>query len=252
MHQLYRDLIEARAAGMVATAASISNVTHNGFKGTLREIVVRDLIVPVLPPTFFAGTGQVIDAWGKTSRQTDIVIIDRRVVPPVLLDQSNGIFPVEAVIATIEIKSKLNSTELRAGHQAAEMVSQFLHASPVGQLTHPSNHKIEHVIPYLLAFHTDLAVGGTSELERYQAMHAPNDPHLRGLCVIGRGFWSFGRGSWQASACKGIRGEVIAFVASLMDLCQRVAQTRLQPSILDYLERNSPSPGAKPSTPIDI
>lgn len=249
VHQLYRDLVEARAAGMVAAAASVSNVTHNGFKGTLREIVVRDLIVPVLPPAFIAGTGQIIDAWGGTSGQTDIVIVDRRVVPPVLLDQSNGIFPVEAVIATIEIKSKLNSTELIAGHKAAEAISKFVHAPPVGQRTHPPSHTIEHVIPYLLAFETDLTVDGKTELARYQALHAPHDPSIRGLCVVGRGFWSFGSAKWHDSTCAGGQGEVVGFVASLVNLCQRVAQTRLQPSMLDYLENTFPSPAGVSLTP---
>jgi hypothetical protein len=55
VHKLYRDLVESRAAGMLAAARSVSAVTHSGFKGTLREVVVRDLLGPFCRPPFSRG-----------------------------------------------------------------------------------------------------------------------------------------------------------------------------------------------------
>jgi hypothetical protein len=165
------------------------------------------------------------------------------VIPSVLLDQSAGIFPVEAVIATVEVKSTLNSHELSTAHASANTVAKFMHAPPVGERVHAANHRIEHVIPYLLALDTDLTPTGKSELDRYKGMHAPADPAIRGLCVAGRGFWSFGNRQWHDSACAGGHGEIVGFVASLVNLCQRVAQTRLQPDMLDYLDTPLPLPG---------
>lgn len=72
MHEIYRDLVEARAVQMVGAAKALSSVTHRGFKGNLRELVVRDLLMPLMPPQFVVGTGQIISAWGQTSGQIDI------------------------------------------------------------------------------------------------------------------------------------------------------------------------------------
>jgi len=200
-----------------------------------------------MPPQFVVGTGQIISAWEQTSGQIDIVIYDRTVVPPVLLDQANGIFPIEAVVATVEVKSILNATELRMAHDAAEKVAAFVHAPPVGMPTHPASHAIEHVIPFVLAFDTDLSPTGKSELERYESMHSPNDPPLRGLCVVERGFWTFGK-TWSENSSSCTQGAVVGMVAALVNACQRVANTRLQPDLRDYLDRPLPAlPARLPS-----
>ncbi len=43
---------------------------HQGVKGLLREIVVRNLLAPILPPLVEIGTGIIVDAHGKQSSQT--------------------------------------------------------------------------------------------------------------------------------------------------------------------------------------
>jgi hypothetical protein len=161
-------------------------------------------------------------------------------LPPILFDGTNGVFPIEAVVATVEVKSTLDANELRTAHNSAKLVSSFAHAPPVGQQMHDAEHHIEHVIPYVLAFDTDLSPTGMSELDRYKKLHTSDEPAIRGLCVVGRGFWTFGGSRWHESQCSCSRGEVVGFVASLVNVCQRVARTRLQPDMLDYIEKTMP------------
>ena len=237
MHPAYRDLVFARAAQAVDAARATQSITNGGLKGSLREIVVRDLLEPLLPPEYVVGSGQIISAWAKTSGQTHIVVCDRRVLPPVLFRHADGVFPIETVIATVEVKSRLDATELKAAHDAAGKIARLSHAPPVGEARHSSGRGIEHVIPFLFAFGTDLSRGGKTELERYEELCRGNAPALRTLCVVERGCWVWDA-AWSDFACAGTYGEVVALAAALVNVCQRVARTRLQPNIRDYLDRD--------------
>lgn len=240
MHNIYRDLVCSRAIQMVGAARAMTSVTHNGLKGALREIVVRDLLEPLLPPEYVVGSGQIISAWGQTSGQTDIVVCDRRVLPPLLFDRAQGFFPIEAVIATIEVKTELDAPELQMAHDAAAKVAKFVHAPPVGQYTHTPGHEIEHVLSMVLAFGTDLTVSGKTELERYAEKYRIDEPALRAICVVGRGFWVRANHQWHDKRCSCPEGEVVGLVVGLVNTCQRVAKTRIQPDMRDYIDWPTP------------
>jgi hypothetical protein len=55
MHQAYQDLIVNRATQMVGAAKALKSINHSGLKGQLRELVVRELLNPVLPPGYMVG-----------------------------------------------------------------------------------------------------------------------------------------------------------------------------------------------------
>ncbi|WP_336971439.1 DUF6602 domain-containing protein [Sphingobium aromaticiconvertens] len=97
MHPAFQSLIVNRAAIAVAAAGAIQKINHKGLKGQLRELVVRELLEPLLPPGCVIGSGEVVSAYGGTSNQIDVVVADRRVLPPVLIRDA-GIFPLEACL----------------------------------------------------------------------------------------------------------------------------------------------------------
>lgn len=240
MNQVFRDLVSSRAVQTVGAARALGSVAHNGLKGALREVVVRDLIQPLLPPGFLVGSGQIISAWGQLSGQIDIVVADGRVLPPILFERAQGFFPIEAVVATIEVKSVLTSTELQLAHASALKVSSFIHASPLGQQGHLPEQKVEHVISFLLAFSTDLAPGGKSELQRYGEKYCASEPSIRALCVVGRGFWVRNDEKWIDYQCTCDEGELVGLITAVANICQRVSKSRLQPDIRDYIENDFP------------
>ncbi|MGA3403549.1 MAG: DUF6602 domain-containing protein [Acetobacteraceae bacterium] len=233
MHQAYQDLIVNRATQMVGAAKALKNINHSGLKGQLRELVARELLIPLLPPGYIVGQGEVVSSYGDTSNQIDAVIAHRGILPAMLIDQVSGIFPLEAVLMTIEVKSTLDAGELRTSDASAAKIARFPHAPPVGSTAFPPGHRIEHVVPYLLAFGTDLTPGGKSELERYGEIS--QSPSILGICVVERGFWFRDNGAWQEWKFQMPYGEVVAFVTAVVNTCQRIASTRFQPDMRSYI-----------------
>ncbi len=189
VNPLYRDLVLAQAQAAVAAAGSVSRVPHAGLKGQLREIVVRELLRPLLPLDFVLATGQVVSAYGDVSDQVDIGACDRRLVPPILFESVSGVLPLEAKLFVVEVKSTLDAGELRRADAAARRLSDFRYAPPVGTAGWDPSHQIEGIVPYLIAFDSDLVPSGKSETERYTEVLQGQVPAVKGLCVANRGFW---------------------------------------------------------------
>ncbi len=99
-------------SGMIEKSKSIKKLEHNVVKGQLRELFISDVIKPFLPFQFDIGTGIIINQKGEQSKQTDLIIYDKRILPPFIKEQNLGLYPIECVLATIEVKSKLTSKEL--------------------------------------------------------------------------------------------------------------------------------------------
>jgi hypothetical protein len=162
---LYRDLIQTRVIGALAGAKALSGVVHSGLKGRLREIVIRDLLRPLLPVDIGLGTGVVIAADNRQSNEQDIVLFDRRILPPILLEV-DGVFPVESVLFSIEVKSVLNATELRKSHGNAVAIDQFPYLSGTHDIgDNPQPQDCIHLIPAVFAFDSDLDGSGKAEIE---------------------------------------------------------------------------------------
>lgn len=83
---------------------------HPTITGGARENVVRKVLRDLLPPQVEVGTGRVIGADCEPSKQADVVVFDGRF--PVLRMGDDSLYPVEGVIATIEVKSHLDQAEL--------------------------------------------------------------------------------------------------------------------------------------------
>jgi hypothetical protein len=79
--------------------------------GSAREFFVSRVLRGVLPPIIHVGAGRVVGISGM-SKQIDIVLYDSRC--PLLETQPGfGLFFMEGVIATIEVKSTLTRETLR-------------------------------------------------------------------------------------------------------------------------------------------
>jgi len=76
-------------------------------KGRLRELVIDQLLRPVLPPSFGLGAGIIMDSHGNSSGEIDVVIFNKDILPPLLFNEREGVFPVEACLYAIEVKSTL-------------------------------------------------------------------------------------------------------------------------------------------------
>ena len=113
------DLIEKQ---LIATSKIPANSGHSLHKGTPREAFIKQFLQSHLPGTVSIGTGEIIDNQSlprQQRNQFDIVIYKKNYPK---LDFGGGIdgFLIESVIATIEVKSTLTSTELESATKAAK------------------------------------------------------------------------------------------------------------------------------------
>lgn len=237
MNPIYRDLILTRVNAAIGAARVVASVAHPGLKGQIREILIRDLFRPLLPSDFGVGFGEIISASGKQqSREQDIVIYNRRILPPIVFESSAGIFPVESVVYTIEVKSRLTAPELSAAHTSAKELGGFDYApgarTPEGVVAH---HAVEKVISTIIAFDSDLTQGGKSEIDRYEEIRGEDEPALRALCVIDRGYWFWADEQWHYRQSRYSLEEVVGFIAGVMNTYRRVSESRRQPDLGRYL-----------------
>lgn len=86
-----------------------SVLTHSGERGENDEQYLRDFFKKILPNRFSIGTGFVVssDLSAPSSGQNDIVISDQYWNPSLYIEMAAGVFPIETVYATIEVKGVL-------------------------------------------------------------------------------------------------------------------------------------------------
>lgn len=84
---------------------------QRGDIGDTREDALHRFLRSQLPGRFHVGSGEVMDASGAMSGQTDLFIYDGANTRPPFESGSNSLLPAEALLATVEIKSTLTKAE---------------------------------------------------------------------------------------------------------------------------------------------
>ncbi|WKX72597.1 DUF6602 domain-containing protein [Streptomyces sp. XD-27] len=100
------------AKRMRADFEQSQNFNHNGEAGTSREVLIQEFLSGYLPAHVEAvHNAEIIAANGDVSPQCDIVLIDRG-TPPFTTLNGFRIIPNECVYGMVEVKTKLDSTQL--------------------------------------------------------------------------------------------------------------------------------------------
>ena len=85
------------------------------LRGYFRELLLRDLLQPLIPHTCRLVTGTVVDSWrrrGPRKRpQDDILLVDGECLPPLFEVTDNGMYPVESVLARFEVKTTIRDKD---------------------------------------------------------------------------------------------------------------------------------------------
>lgn len=110
---LFKNRLITKVRNAVQEYKNAAHEGYHGLRGGIREIAVSNLFQPLLPPDIGIGSGKVVDANGSTSAETDVILYSKSLLPPILYNDTVGHFPVESVLFTIEVKSKITSQELR-------------------------------------------------------------------------------------------------------------------------------------------
>lgn len=239
MNPLMRSLISARATAALDSAARLRPLVHEGLKGRFREILIGDLVRPLLPTYCGIGTGTIIDAPGTERRlsEDDLVIFDRDILPQYMLTERDGIFPSESVIHKIEVKSTLTRKGLRDALRAADEMNQLKYMAPPGG---PKD--VPRVVCTVFAFASDIE---GDEMERWvgcvRELGIPSTP-LAALCVAGKGMWVYASSEhpdhakgWAVAPASPDHNEVIAYIGTLWNTIVNTKAKRGQPLWSPYV-----------------
>lgn len=110
----FKNYINHLAEELIRNFDFASNATTPVLIGTAKEKEVSRKLEMLLPNSVGVGSGCIIDSYGNTSKQMDIIIYEKEFCPVFCLNESSETtyYPCEGVIAVGEIKSTLNSKEL--------------------------------------------------------------------------------------------------------------------------------------------
>ena len=192
-HSIFRDRIINEVGYAVNEARNISVVDHSGLRGRFRELVASKLLTPMLPSGYSIGSGKICDQYGGLSNETDLIIYNSSILPPIMYGDNDGIFPLEASFYSIEVKSLLNATAVKDAISKGERQLELSSPLSQPQMTENGTAINYPVVLTLFAFDSDLSGDGKNELERYSE-NDPNwltNPVLRAVCVVGKGYWYY-------------------------------------------------------------
>jgi hypothetical protein len=235
----YQAFLRAKITGAIVDARAASNLTHNGVKGSVLEILISKLFRPLLPSDIGVGTGQIIEQHsGRMSTQMDIILYDKSIVPPIFFDETTGIFPIEAVLYTIEVKTKLNATELSVAHDSAKLLTEFKYLPGLKNADGSDrHHSIEKVRSVIFALNTDLSGNKLTEAERYEKIYKnKNDiAHIRAICVASREYCYDNGEHWITFESQDIFDEILGFIGGVTNTYKSVASSRYNPLLGYYI-----------------
>ena len=103
---------------------------HRPSAGEAREHLVNRFLVDHLPKRFHVDSGFIISPGDRFSNQADLVVVDGQNNAPLYPGMNRSLWPVEAVYALIEVKTRLNPKDLKdainKGRRYKRLPRQFL------------------------------------------------------------------------------------------------------------------------------
>ena len=114
--------------------------TTPSIVGSAAEQPVRDQLEQVLPRGVAVGEGCVIDSYGGTSRQQDVVLYERDFCPVFSINDTpqTTFYPCEGVIAVGEIKSRLDRGSLENAFEKVASVKALRRHAVADRMPHPT------------------------------------------------------------------------------------------------------------------
>lgn len=191
-NELFRREFISRVKIQLQRAKSAGLLDHPGLIGRAREIFVKEFLKPILPAYVEIGSGKIADSKGQLSDEIDIIVYSAKTLPPLLYEMGFGIFPAEACIYAIEVKSTLTAEKLKETIEKYRKFKQIFYLpSALSKFYKTIGPPSVPVIPTIFAFSSDLTEGGKGELERYRELDFDADinPIIPVMCVAGRGYW---------------------------------------------------------------
>ena len=175
-----------------ATLLETSAVGHTGIKGTKREDAFRLFLEQRLPKRYGVANGEVVDQLGAVGPQLDVLVYDQT-RDFSFSDGTIHILPAEALLISIEVKSKLNAGEVEKSCEAARKLRSLrpfklaLAGTDIG--TGNESKTLARYLHCVFAYELDLVEPTwlTSEAKRFRANGAKGEHLIDNVYVLNRG-----------------------------------------------------------------
>lgn len=220
---------------MIKKSDSLSGLKHKLTKGELRELFVCDILNHFLTSQFGVGSGIIVNGNGNQSHQTDIIIYDKRVLPPFIKESNLGVYPIESVIATLEVKSTLNKRDIVKAEKDAKLIKELF--QPPNNIKSVSGEEYKKVVTefYMrtpLCSVVGFSGNGVSCLQNNNGIEWLNNniQNLFGICLINKFSWlKLKKYGWKPRFYdETTNEETKRFIAVLLDNILTLSQMRLE------------------------
>jgi hypothetical protein len=109
----FRRLLQIAETDLWSDFERARELQQSGDVGSAREGALGRFLQQRLPSRFVVADGEIIDAHGHRTGQTDLMIFDGSITQPLqTYDSGTVLLAAEALLATIEVKSRLTGPEV--------------------------------------------------------------------------------------------------------------------------------------------
>ncbi|TDB01947.1 DUF6602 domain-containing protein [Halomonas marinisediminis] len=209
-----------------------TEISHPGEKGAFRELFVRSLITSIIPFHYGVGSGTVVDKWGRQSPQIDLIIYDKRLLPPLLEEVGHGVYPFDSVLRLIEVKSTLKKSDFNQLEKICKSVCPSnpngLKMASKGNLPGGSSN---YPFTSLIAYNTKI-----SDIKRTVTEQHPSlEKHISQTCVLTKGIYK-GDTKIMIPSSDMIQNTKI-FLTILLGAIEKTAMSRSEFNVADWMFR---------------
>lgn len=236
-------LIASQQHAMARAFEEATQFKHKNLRGGQREDGVREFLNGQLPSSLKVSTGEAVDRYGNTSAQIDVMVYDATLNSP-FIGESNDLLPAEALLAIVEVKTKLTKAEW---HKIADAVSKFQKLRPYQSKFAPLGAGKGGVVDPLprchysvIAFSSNLAASESwADREWKRALETfgeNHDPHLDRVLILDRGIINPVENSYRPSASQG--ENLLAWFVGLANFLNREVPRRKPMDWQNYAGRS--------------
>ncbi len=213
----------ALVKNLINESKSLKKLDQTTVNGRLKELFISKLLSKFLTSQFGIGSGVIINQIGKASKQIDIIIYDKRILPPFIVEQNIGVYPIESVLAAIEVRSHVDKSTIKMYAEKATKLTAEIYDSDWSLYRDYSKY-----LPfYCLVGFCDKEPFKGKNFDEIWSWMANNAKPLFGVCIINKLSW--------LKVC-GVKGalhlvddnseETKAFIAILLDNIRTSSQRR--------------------------
>jgi hypothetical protein len=228
----------ALGAAMLAESRLLADTyRHPGKLGENREALVGRFLARYLPARYGVSSGFALLDSGLSTQQ-DVVVYDRAANPVLFADSAAPLFPPSAVVALVEVKSRLRRDSLSATVAKTAAVKRALRASFAH---HPAPPRDEALVMLFAFGGTNLPLLLRQLVAAEQALGVGEGDRLDMICVLGQGVIV---GGALALATAGERvavaidNSLFVFYSQLLDYA--LARGDVPPRLMSYMRPQTP------------